>query len=37
MHGSAEFRNQVNLVEDPEQVMGDLERFYTPFLNRRAA
>lgn len=37
MHGSAEFRNQVNVVEDPQQVMGELERFYTPFLHRRAA
>jgi tRNA-dihydrouridine synthase B len=37
MHGSAEFRNQVNFLEDPQQVMGELERFYTPFMNRRAA
>ncbi len=37
MHGSAEFRNQVMLIEDPEQVLGEIERFYTPFLRRRAA
>ncbi len=37
MHGSAEFRNMVNLVDDPQQVMGELERFYAPFLHRRAA
>ena len=37
MHGSADFRNQVNFVDDPAQVMGELERFYTPFLHRQAA
>jgi len=37
MHGSAEFRNQVNFIDDPDQVMGELERFYEPFLRRRAA
>ncbi|MXO90279.1 tRNA dihydrouridine synthase DusB [Pontixanthobacter aquaemixtae] len=37
MHGSAEFRNHVNFIDDPEQVLGELERFYTPFMNRRAA
>lgn len=35
--GSAEFRNQVNFVDDPQQVIGELERFYTPFLSRLAA
>lgn len=37
MHGSAEFRNHVNLLDDPDQVLGEIERFYTPFLRRRAA
>ncbi len=37
MHGSAEFRNHVNFIDDPAQVLGEIERFYTPFLKRRAA
>ena len=37
MHGSAEFRNHVNFVDDPQQVLGEIERFYTPFLRREAA
>lgn len=37
MHGSAEFRNHVNFIDDPKQVLGEIERFYTPFLRRRAA
>ncbi|MCP9223262.1 tRNA dihydrouridine synthase DusB [Erythrobacter sp. LQ02-29] len=37
MHGSAEFRNRVNVIEDPAQVLDELERFYAPFLRRRAA
>jgi tRNA-dihydrouridine synthase B len=37
MHGSAEFRNDVNFVDDADQVFGELERFYEPFLRRRAA
>jgi tRNA-dihydrouridine synthase B len=37
MHGSAEFRNDVNFVDDADQVLGELERFYEPFLRRRAA
>ncbi|MEP3051727.1 MAG: tRNA dihydrouridine synthase DusB [Erythrobacter sp.] len=37
MHGSAEFRNHVNFIDDADQVLGELERFYTPFLRRRAA
>jgi tRNA-dihydrouridine synthase B len=35
--GSAEFRNFVNFIADPAQVLGELERFYEPFLRRRAA
>lgn len=37
MHGSAEFRNFVNFIDDPDQVLGEIERFYEPFLRRRAA
>jgi tRNA-dihydrouridine synthase B len=37
MHGSAEFRNKANFIDDPAQVLGEIERFYTPFLRRRAA
>ncbi len=37
MHGSAEFRNHANFIEDPDQVLGEVERFYEPFLRRRAA
>ena len=35
--GSAEFRNFVNFIDDPVQVLGELERFYEPFLRRLAA
>jgi tRNA-dihydrouridine synthase B len=35
--GSAEFRNFVNFIADADQVLGELERFYTPFLLRKAA
>ncbi|RPF70255.1 tRNA dihydrouridine synthase DusB [Aurantiacibacter spongiae] len=37
MHGSADFRNKVNFIDDPRTVLDELERFYTPFLHRRAA
>ncbi|MFB0611390.1 tRNA dihydrouridine synthase DusB [Aurantiacibacter poecillastricola] len=37
MHGSADFRNSVNVINDPAQVKGELKRFYEPFLRRRAA
>jgi tRNA-dihydrouridine synthase B len=37
LQGSAEFRNFVNFIDDPLQVLGELERFYEPFLRRRAA
>ncbi len=37
MHGSAEFRNHVNFIDDPLQVIGEIERFYAPFLQLRAA
>ncbi|MBO9517470.1 MAG: tRNA dihydrouridine synthase DusB [Porphyrobacter sp.] len=35
--GSAEFRNYVNFIDDHEQVLGELARFYEPFLRREAA
>ena len=34
LHGSAEFRNRVNFIDDPHQVLGELERFYAPLLER---
>ena len=37
MHGSAEFRNFVNFIDDPDQVLGELERFYEPFILECAA
>ena len=37
LHGSADFRNKVNFIDHPQQVLGELERFYSPFLRRRAA
>ena len=35
--GSAEFRNMLNRIDDPEQVVGELTRFYEPYLARYAA
>ncbi|WEK46990.1 MAG: tRNA dihydrouridine synthase DusB [Candidatus Andeanibacterium colombiense] len=39
--GSAEFRNMVNFIDDPVRVLGELERFYLPLIDkspeRRAA
>ena len=35
--GSAAFRNQVNFIDDPEEVVRRLHTFYTPFLSRAAA
>jgi tRNA-dihydrouridine synthase B len=37
LQGSAEFRNQVNFIDDAAQVLGEIERFYTPFLMQQAA
>ncbi len=36
LHGSAEFRNRVNFIDDPEAVMAALSTFYLPFLERGA-
>jgi tRNA-dihydrouridine synthase B len=35
--GSAEFRNKANFIDNPAQVLGEIERFYEPFLRRQAA
>jgi len=35
--GSAEFRNQVNFVDDPAEVIASLARFYAPLCERMAA
>lgn len=37
LHGSAEFRNFVNFINDPMKVLEEIERFYEPMLQRRAA
>tara|TARA_B100001179_G_scaffold232910_1_gene227821 strand:- start:1853 stop:2830 length:978 start_codon:yes stop_codon:yes gene_type:complete len=37
MHGSAEFRNKVNFIEEPAVVVDEITRFFEPFLRRRAA
>ncbi len=35
--GAAEFRNRVNVLDDPDAVLAALAGFYAPFLARRAA
>lgn len=37
LHESAEFRNKINFIDDPEQVRGEIDRFYEPFFERKAA
>lgn len=37
LHGSADFRNKVNFIDDARVVKDELVRFYEPFLQRRAA
>lgn len=37
LHGATEFRQKVNVIPEPEQVLGELERFFAPFLHRCAA
>jgi len=37
LHGSADFRNKVNFIDDPVRVLDELERFYTPFLGQPAS
>ena len=35
--GSAEFRNRVNFIDNPAEVVRSLSAFYAPFLQREAA
>ena len=35
--GSAEFRNRVNFIDDPAEVVRTLREFYAPLLQRQAA
>ena len=37
LHNSAEFRNEVNRLEDPDIVRRKMRDFYTPLLEREAA
>jgi tRNA-dihydrouridine synthase B len=37
LHGSAEFRNHVNFIDNAQQVLDELARFYEPLLQRKAA
>ncbi len=37
LHGSAEFRHKVNFIDKADQVIGEIDRFYEPFLRRKAA
>lgn len=37
MHGSAEFRHKANFIEDADEVLGEIERFYEPFVLRAVA
>ena len=37
LHGSAEFRNMINFVDDADEVMRNLREFYAPFISRLAA
>ena len=37
LHGSAEFRNKVNFIAEPDRVLAMLREFYAPWLSRAAA
>ena len=37
LHGSAEFRNRVNQIADPEVVLAEIAQFYAPWRSREAA
>ena len=37
LHGSAEFRNKTNFIDDAAEVLGEIDRFYEPLLRRQAA
>jgi tRNA-dihydrouridine synthase B len=34
LHGSAEFRNRVNFIDDPDMVKAALEEFYMPLIEQ---
>jgi tRNA-dihydrouridine synthase B len=36
LHGSAEFRNRVNFMDDPAMVKAALHEFYTPLIEQAA-
>ncbi|GGD92617.1 putative tRNA-dihydrouridine synthase [Tsuneonella deserti] len=37
LHGSAEFRNKVNFIDEAQAVLDEIDRFYEPLLRRVAA
>lgn len=37
IRGSAEFRNRVNFIDDPDEVLRALAEFYAPYRERQAA
>jgi tRNA-dihydrouridine synthase B len=37
LHGSAEFRNKANFIDQSAEVLGEIARFYEPLLCREAA
>lgn len=37
IHGSAEFRNKANFIDDPEEVLRSLAEFYAPYRHSQAA
>lgn len=37
LHGSAEFRNMANFIDDPDRVLAEIERFYEPLIEHEAA
>jgi tRNA-dihydrouridine synthase B len=37
LHGSAEFRNRVNQMAEPDAVLDELAQFYAPWRSREAA
>lgn len=37
LHGSAEFRNHVNRLDDPDQVKSEIRTFYAPLCDQLAA
>ncbi|MEZ5744574.1 MAG: tRNA-dihydrouridine synthase, partial [Sphingomonadaceae bacterium] len=35
--GAADFRNRVNFIEEPDEVIAEVREFYAPHLQRQAA